>query len=116
MRGRARRDREIEHDSEEAEPKGLCALGGMVERGGQGLGLFRAGLAVAGLRNRFPSRVVEHRRRLRPSRAVRLKPSQLADGGQGGAARSASTWRKRDRNGETVRAIKLLGMSQTRRN
>jgi hypothetical protein len=35
MRGRARRDRQIEHESEEAEPQRLHALGRTVERGDQ---------------------------------------------------------------------------------
>jgi hypothetical protein len=41
--GRAGRDREIEHEGEEAEPQRLNPLGRMVERGGQSLGLFRLG-------------------------------------------------------------------------
>jgi hypothetical protein len=72
MRGRAGRDRQIEHERKKPGPQGLHALGRMIERGGQCLGLFRAGLAVAGLGKRFPSRVVEHRRHLRPSRAGNL--------------------------------------------
>ncbi len=82
MRGRAGRHRQIEHECKEAEPQRLHALGRMVERGGQGLDIFRAGLAVASLGNRFLSRVVEHR--ALALRGVRdRKPSQLADGGQG---------------------------------
>ena len=47
MRGRACRDRAIEHEGQKAEPQGLHALGRMVERTGQRLGLFRVRRSVA---------------------------------------------------------------------
>jgi hypothetical protein len=57
MRGRARRNRQIEHEGQKAEPKRLRALGRVVERGGQRLGLFCVRLAGFRVLRQF----VEHR-------------------------------------------------------
>jgi hypothetical protein len=58
MRGRASRYRQIDHENEKTEPQGLRALGRMVERVGQRLGL----LCIRHAGFRVIRQLVEHRR------------------------------------------------------
>jgi hypothetical protein len=61
MRGRAGRHCQIEHERKKAEPQRLRALGRMVERGGQRLGLFRVRLAIAVICGGFACHLVYYR-------------------------------------------------------
>ena len=107
MRGRARRDRQIEHESEEAEPQRLHALGRTVERGDQ-----PRPLSCRARCRRFGKPFPLVRRRASPPLPF---AGLVQDRKPSGSRARREGKRRRDRNGETVRVLKLLGMSQTRR-